>query len=284
MKAMKKHVFRRSLAAVALLGLTAALYPAVGSAQATGVISATFSLASTGFSPVLNLNGQSLCSIVTVNGATFTIIPQASSDSGQTWTTVTSIGSGSITALGPVTGNVATVGLTNFRFSLTALTGGPLQGTMTCSPANSATVTGAFPTPIPFPSPLGVVVTNATPIPVLANTPAPCTAAACEIETVPFGLDVIAPLVLTAASAQSCTAIATVPAALKSITNANSADQTVTLSLFNDNASCAAGVRLVQVILAAGQTINYSELYFSTAMSYTLSGAATANIVVNYVQ
>jgi hypothetical protein len=112
----------------------------------SALITQTFALSSTGPSPTLALTGgQSVCSVVIEGSTAFTgltLVPQAASDGPskpQTWTTVTTINNGSITATGaPAPGSIVGFGLTNFRVNVSAISSGTATGVIACNTANGS--------------------------------------------------------------------------------------------------------------------------------------------------
>lgn len=99
------------------------------------------------------------------------------------------------------------------------------------------------------------------------------------------GLTYQAPTVLTSSSATTCTAISTSKSLVIYVNNVNVAAQTVTLTLFNDNATCAAGDAIWIGVMPAGQVVQFGQgMYASAGLSYTLSGAAASNISIGYAK
>lgn len=141
---------QRSRLRAIILALTLAASTGVATAQQAPLISQPFSMTTTGSGPIIPLDGQSSCAISVYNaGVGLTLVPQASSDNGVTWTTVSAIGSGSISTFGNYVGSVAGTGLTSFRFLITALSSGSVSGNEVCSGAiGSETVSGGTVTAI----------------------------------------------------------------------------------------------------------------------------------------
>ncbi len=127
---------QRSRLRAIILALTFWASSGIAAGQSVPLISAPFSLSAAGSGPVITLNGQSSCSIALSNaGSGLTLVPQASSDNGASWATVSAIGGGSISTFGTYTGSVGGTGLTSFRFLITALSSGTVSGNEVCSGA-----------------------------------------------------------------------------------------------------------------------------------------------------
>jgi hypothetical protein len=95
-----------------------------------------------------------------------------------------------------------------------------------------------------------------------------------------IGFSPVAGFPIGSGSATTCTSISLLPALLMNIDNEATSTQP-TLNLYN-NSGCT-GNPLVSKVLANGQTITFgSGSLFSAVMYYTLSGAASNSIVVNY--
>lgn len=119
-----------------ILALCFAASMGVAAAQSAPLISVPFSLSAVGAGPAIGLGGQSSCSLALSNaGVGLTLIPQASSDYGVTWVTASTVGGGSIGAVGTYTGNIGGTALTSFRFIISALSSGTVSGQETCSSA-----------------------------------------------------------------------------------------------------------------------------------------------------
>jgi len=123
--------------------------PALSQSSPTGsaLITQGFAISSAIPSASLALTGgQSVCSVVIETSTSFsglTLVPQAASDgpgNPQTWTTVPTIGGGSITATGAITpGSIVGYGLTNFRVKVNAISSGTVTGILACNTANGST-------------------------------------------------------------------------------------------------------------------------------------------------
>jgi hypothetical protein len=99
-------------------------------------VSSTFSFTAANQFVVLPLSGQSSCAVtVTSVGGGVTLVPNGSSDNGTTYTVISGINSGSISATGVYIAQVASAALTNIQLKATALTSGTVTGTVTCSAA-----------------------------------------------------------------------------------------------------------------------------------------------------
>ena len=166
------NALRRRLRAI-VLALTFAGSLGVAMAQSVPLVSQSFSMTAVGNGPAIVLNGQPTCSITVANaGAGLTLVPQVTSDSqanilsgAAQWSTATTINSGSISTYGNYVGNIAGIGLTGFRFAITALSSGTVSGSETCSGAvGLANSSGPTPAPYPtFPAP-GPTDTNGIPL------------------------------------------------------------------------------------------------------------------------
>jgi hypothetical protein len=133
---------RRKIAALIAAG--SLLYsPVPAMADSGPAISQAFSTTSVGPGPYILLNGQSTCSISVNNSGTgLTMVPQVTSDSpanvqagAAQWVTASTIGAGSISTFGVYTGNIASLGITAFRYNITALSSGTVSGNEACSAA-----------------------------------------------------------------------------------------------------------------------------------------------------
>lgn len=181
---MKKQL----LAALAAAALAVSFFAAPLAAQ-VGPVQATYTITATGFTPWLPLSGQTTCYIVTSGTATYTIIPQVTSDSAASIAagtaaagTATAINSGSIAANGSYGGQIAANGIAAIRLDTTAIVGTEVA-TITCNSANANLAGASFPTPLAvtnnggaFPTPLALQpVSIASAIPVqpvpLASAP-----------------------------------------------------------------------------------------------------------------
>lgn len=115
----------------------------IATGQSVPLVTFPFSLSGVGVGPQIPLSGQSSCAVVLSNaGSGLTLIPQASSDQGATWVTASTIGGGSISAIGSYVGAIGGAGLTNFRFIVSALSSGTVSGQETCSGAIGPAATG----------------------------------------------------------------------------------------------------------------------------------------------
>lgn len=136
-----------------ILALTFALSSGVASAQAVPLVTFPFSMSGVGVGPSVPLSGQSSCAVVLSNAGTgLTLIPQASSDQGATWVTATTIGSGSIGSIGSYVGSIGGLGLTTFRFVVSALSSGTVSGQETCSGAIGPAAAGSGTTVVTQPT------------------------------------------------------------------------------------------------------------------------------------
>lgn len=134
--------FRNRLRAI-ILALSFAASGGVAVGQSIQPVSQSFSMTAVGNGPAIALGGQSSCAITLNNvGTGLTLVPQVTSDSpaniaagGAIWSTATTINAGSISTYGNYVGNVAGIGLTGFRFVVTALSSGTVAGSETCTQA-----------------------------------------------------------------------------------------------------------------------------------------------------
>lgn len=110
------------------------------------VTSSSGSFTATGTYGQITLAGQSHCSVsLSGTGAGIVVVPQGSNDLGVvtpvTWTTVTSIGDGSLTANtsgSGVVGNIASFALRGFQLNVTGISSGTENYVVTCSPATNS--------------------------------------------------------------------------------------------------------------------------------------------------
>jgi hypothetical protein len=151
-------------------------------------ISYTFSQSTLGRGPIINIAGQSTCAITVYSvGGGATLVPQAASDgivNGQTqppslWSTATTVGGGSITSAGSYVGNIASAGITNFSYNLTALTSGAVSGVIACGPSigTSTVVVASLPPVTISPLPLPVALPSTANVNIVASTALPVTGA-----------------------------------------------------------------------------------------------------------
>jgi len=281
----------------AFLAILLAALPLGVHAQAVGIVTQTFTLTSTGLGPTLVLNGQTNCSIVITGGTSFTIVPQAASDgptNPQTWNTATTINSGAITAVGTYTGSIATIGITDFGFNVTAIGAVPVTGTESCGPGsggggsggpttvtNTVTVqpsggnmqvSGAGASGTPSGGVLTVQgQTGMVPLQVTNNCTSGCIPAAYTYYNIPAS---------TTCSAAVCI-IKGSSAALISIINLSTSAQAAVTCTFYDNATAASGqITYAAYAMGAGQVITFGGgqgIKLVNGLTLQCTGAPTGN-------
>jgi hypothetical protein len=128
---------KRAIAAF-VVSCVAALAPLSAQAQQSATVTSAFNFTAQNQQVTLPLNGQSWCSVaVAVTSAT--LVPSASTDNA-IFSTVPSIGAGSITIAQTYSGNATGAGLNYFRLQQT--TAGASSGTITCTSAAAAVPSG----------------------------------------------------------------------------------------------------------------------------------------------
>lgn len=251
-----------------ILVVAAALLPAtaLGDVPTQGF---AFSATTTGVIPlILNLQGASTCGVTVYSvGGGATIVPQVASDgpvSPQTWVTATTINTGSITTIGSFVGGIATLGITNFRVNITALTSGTVSGFMSCSGAGGGSVSGSV-TISNFPASQTVAQATGTNLHVVCDSGCSAPSAATYTDF----------------TATGTTVIKGTPGTIFGVQNLAGVAQTNTITCF-DNATTGTGNQLTAVLtLGAGQTILFGNGVAATAgITCVNSGAMTTGVQV----
>jgi len=304
-----------------ILALCFAASMGVASAQAVPLVTFPFSMSGVGVGPSVPLSGQSSCAVVLSNAGTgLTLIPQASSDQGATWVTATTIGGGSIGAIGSYVGGIAGTGLTTFRFIVSALSSGTVSGQETCSGAiGSETVSGGTtvvtqPTAsqlnatVVFASPQAVTGTffqPTQPVSCLNGTTCPVNATLQAGAANAGGFELFdsagvnkasinlpgaqltalgkTPFILTSGSATTCTNLQATAGTLVGIINRGSAT-TVFPAFYNDaGATCATTTGIYGNFTSLTLQAGQAimlNIPLTAGLAYKLSGALTDNLVV----
>jgi len=146
----------RKLLATLVTVTFAALLPSVALADIP-TIQNTVVTSSTLATPWLPLSGQSACTVLITGATTITAVPQLTSDTptnisngSAVAVTATTIGTGSLTANGTYTGNIAGLALTGFRVNITAISGSTATVTYGCSGAVAGTTQSGGSVTLPF--------------------------------------------------------------------------------------------------------------------------------------
>src|SRR5579872_857404 len=227
---------------LALLSAVLAMSVAVGfpllASSTASTVAAAFNQTAPGPGPVLTISGTDTCEVMIAGPGTGVSVTAQVSTDGATWTPVTTIGNGSITAPGTYVGKIAT-SWTSFRIYVNNAGPTGVVGSEVCA-------TGQ---PIPVYSPVGVVSgfgnlvcsgavscsPSAGPTPaVVGATPSPTASTGIGVSgSWPYTLASTAVVgeAQCTLSALTCTATATVPAGSTCLAVYDGTDTTETFSL-----------------------------------------------------